>query len=174
MGQAVVTSAGVAEASLAAPAVPAPDFVAEYTYGLDAKSRVVLPAAFRSGFADGGYLTVWQGECLAAMPRAEWDAYIAHMKQQLAVAHVERPDAVLREIRRSAADFKLDIQGRLTLTEAQREAVGLGTEVRFIGQGARVELWPAAETEEQAAEREDHRGTISMLQLDYDVPRQGA
>ena len=172
MGQVTATH-GVTEAPLAAPVAPPPDFVSEYTYGLDAKSRVVMPAAFRGGFADGGFLAVWQGECLAAMPRAEWDAYIAHMKQQLAVAHVERPDAVLREIRRSASDLKLDIQGRLTLTEALRDAAGLGTEIRFVGQGARVELWPAEETDEQVAEREDHRGTIAMLQLDYDVPRQG-
>lgn len=174
MGQDLVTGTRVAEAPLAAPVAPSPDFVSEFTYGLDAKSRVVMPAAFRSGFADGGYLLVWQGECLAAMPRAEWDAYIARMRAQLAVAHVERPDAVLREIRRSAAAFTLDIQGRLTLSEAHRDAVGIGAEVRFLGQGARVELWPAEETEEQAAERDDHRGTIAMLQLDYDVPRQGA
>jgi MraZ protein len=152
---------------------PPADFVSEYTYGLDAKSRVVMPAAFRSGFAAGGYLVEWQGECLAAMPRPEWDAYIDRMKAQLAVAHVERPDAVLREIRRSATDFRLDIQGRLTLTEPLRAAVGIGDEVRFVGQGARVELWPATETADQLAEREDLRSTISMLQLDYDVPRQG-
>lgn len=174
MGQVGATDTGVADAFLVAPVAPPADFVAEYTYGLDAKSRVVMPAAFRSGFAHGGYLAVWQGECLAAMPRAEWDAYIARMKAQLAVAHVERPDAVLREIRRSAADFRLDIQGRMTLTESLRDAVGIGTEVRFVGQGARVELWPAEETDDQRAEREDLRGTIAMLQLDYDVPRLGS
>ncbi len=173
MGQDAAIVREVAESPLVAPAVPPPDFVSEFTYGIDAKSRVVMPAAFRTGFADGGYLFTWQGECLAAMPRPEWDAYIVHVTQQLAVAHVERPDAVLREIRRSATAFTLDIQGRLTLPEALRGAVGIEDEVRFLGQGARVELWPATETAEQAADRDDHRGTISMLQLDYDVPRMG-
>ena len=178
MGQVPTTEVGevgTAAAVAAPPAAPArPRFTWEYRNGVDAKSRVVMPAPYRSAFADGGYLTVWQDRCLAAMPVAEFDAYVAHLEQALAVSHEVEPDAILRELWRTTLDFRLDIQGRLSLAEPLREAVGLGGEIRFVGFGRRVELWPAEVTAEQEAERDDHRATISLLQSSYDVPRQGS
>lgn len=166
---------GVTDAS-AAPAIAAPRarFTWEYRNGVDAKSRVVMPAPYRAAFADGGYLTVWQGRCLAAMPVAEFDAYVTHLEGALAASHEVEPDAILRELWRTTLDFRLDIQGRLSLAEPLREAVGLGNEIRFVGFGRRVELWPAEVTAEQEAERDDHRATISLLQSSYDVPRMGS
>lgn len=178
MGQ--VPANDVAEATapgaLAAPAAPPsrPRFTWEYRNGVDAKSRAVLPAPYRSDFADGGYLTVWQGRCLAAMPVDEFDRYVDHLKGALAVSHEVEPDAILRELWRSTLDFRLDVQGRLSLPESLRGAVGIGSEVRFVGFGNRVELWPVEVTAAEEAEREDHRATISLLQSSYDVPRQGS
>ena len=169
-----VAEVGVTDAVPAPVAPPRPRFTWEYRNGVDTKSRVVMPAPYRSAFADGGYLTVWQGRCLAAMPVAEFDAYVAHLEGALAVSHEVEPDAILRELWRSTMDFRLDIQGRLSLAEPLREAVGLGGEIRFVGFGRRVELWPAEVTAEQEAERDDHRATISLLQSSYDVPRMGS
>jgi MraZ protein len=165
-----------ADSTLAAPPAtpPRPRFTWEYRNGVDAKARVVLPAPYRPAFADGGYLTVWQDRCLAAMPAAEFDAYVTHLEGALAVSHEVEPDAILRELWRTTLDFRLDIQGRLSLAEPLREAVGLGREIRFVGFGRRVELWPADVTAEQEAERDDHRATISLLQSSYDVPRMGS
>jgi MraZ protein len=178
MGQVPTSEVGEVgtAAAVAAPpaAATAPRFTWEYRNGVDAKSRVVMPAPYRPAFADGGFLTVWQGRCLAAMPVAEFDAYVAHLQGALAVSHEVEPDAILRELWRSTIDFRLDIQGRLSLAEPLREAVGLGTEIRFVGFGRRVELWPAEVTAEQEAERDDHWATISLLQSSYDVPRQGS
>ena len=178
MGQ--VPASAVEEASAssagAAPVAPPtrPRFTWEYRIGVDAKSRAVLPAPYRSDFAAGGYLTVWQGRCLAAMPVDEFDRYVEHLKGALAVSHEVEPDAILRELWRSTLDFRLDIQGSLSLPETLRGAVGIGSEVRFVGFGSRVELWPAEVTADEEVEREDHRATISLLQSSYDVPRQGS
>lgn len=178
MGQAPTNEvAEVGADSAVAPASPTasrPRFTWEYRNGVDAKSRVVLPAPYRPAFAEGGYLTVWQDRCLAAMPVAEFDAYVAHLEGALAGSHEVEPEAILRELWRTTLDFRLDIQGRLSLAEPLREAVGLGGEVRFVGFGRRVELWPAEVTAEQEAERDDHRATIALLQSSYDVPRQGS
>ena len=158
----------------AAPPASRPRFTWEYRNGVDAKSRVVLPAPYRPAFAEGGYLTVWQDRCLAAMPAAEFDAYVTHLEGALAGSHEVEPEAILRELWRTTLDFRLDIQGRLSLAEPLRQAVGLGGEIRFVGFGRRVELWPAEVTAEQEAERDDHRATISLLQSSYDVPRPGS
>jgi len=165
----------MAEVEAAVAAATAPErarFCFEYTNGVDAKSRVVMPASFRAPFEGGGLLTVWQGRCLAAMPRPEWDAYVDGMVLALGASHEEHPDEVLRELWRSTMEIKLDIQGRLALDAAVRASVGIGSEVRFVGFGRRVELWPAAVTAEQQADRDDRRATVSLLQGSYDVPRQ--
>lgn len=146
-------------------------FCFEYVNSIDAKSRVVLPAPFRPHFEGGGLLTVWQGRCLAAMPRDEWDAYVDRIVLALAASHEEHPDEVLREVWRSTVEVKLDVQGRLALDATLRNAVEIGSEVRFVGFGRRVELWPAATSAERHRDRDDHRATIALLQSSYDVPR---
>lgn len=146
-------------------------FCFEYVNTIDAKSRVVLPAAYRPHFEGGGLLTVWQGRCLAAMPRPEWDAYVDRIALALSAGHAEHPDEVLRELWRSTVDVRLDVQGRLALDAKLRAAVGIGTDVRFVGFGRRVELWPTSASAELQAERDDHRATIALLQASYDVPR---
>lgn len=170
----VVEVGAAGAAAVTTPPAPRARFTWEYRNGVDAKSRVVLPAPYRPAFAEGGYLTVWQDRCLAAMPAAEFDAYVTHLEGALAGSHEVEPEAILRELWRTTLDFRLDIQGRLSLAEPLRQAVGLGSEIRFVGFGRRVELWPAEVTAEQEAERDDHRATISLLQSSYDVPRPGS
>jgi len=157
------------------PAEPAPRFCGRYTNTVDAKSRVVLPASFRGPFlAGGGLLTVWQGQCLAAMAPTEFDRYAAHMARQLAAINEPHPDAILRALWGATSEFKLDVQGRLVLAEDLRSEVGIGTEVRFQGFGRRVELWPADASPADEAERADHLATIGMLQSSYDLPDLGS
>lgn len=176
MGQ--VEQSEVVAPSAPAPAVDAPtapSFCWEYRNGIDAKGRVVMPASYRQAFASaGGFLTVWQGRCLAAMPAEEFRGYVDHLTRQLAHSHEEAPGEVLRELWRSSVELKLDLQGRLSLPEALRAAAGIANEVRFVGNGRRVELWPADATADEDDERDDHRATIAMLQAGYDVPLHGS
>jgi len=174
MGQ-VDTDAEQGTGALVAPPVaPAPAFCWEYVNGIDAKARVVLPAPYRAGFADGGYLTVWQERCLAAMPTPEFHAYVDHIARQLGTGIEEDPGEVLRELWARSVELKLDVQGRLSLPDALRSHVGIGSEVRFVGFGRRVELWPAVVSAADEDERRDLRATIALLQADYDVPRHGS
>lgn len=171
MGPSTEQDAQTLAVATAEPATERARFCFEYVNTIDAKSRVVLPAAYRPHFEGGGLLTVWQGRCLAAMPRAEWDAYVDRMALALGASHAERPDEVLRELWRSTVDVRLDVQGRLALDANLRAAVGIDTDVRFVGFGRRVELWPTSARAEQQADRDDHRATIALLQASYDVPR---
>lgn len=161
------------EAQAALPVAPPALLCGEHRNGIDAKGRVVMPAPYRQAFAAGGFLTPWQGRCLAAMPRAEFRAYVDHITRQLALSHEEAPGEVLRELWRSSVELKLDIQGRLSLPEALRAVAGIGDEVVFVGNDRRVELWPADASPVEEEERADRRATIAMLQGEYDVPRLG-
>ncbi len=82
MGQASTEAEGSARRDEAPrPGPPAADeararLCGRFTNGIDAKSRVVMPAAFRAPFAPGGgMITPWRGSCLAAMAPREFDAY---------------------------------------------------------------------------------------------------
>lgn len=138
-----------------------------YTNAIDAKSRVVLPSAFRAAFAEGGFLTPWKGQCLAAMGPAEFDRYRGHVVRRLVDQGEGEVDAVLRTLWSSTVELRLDVQGRLVLPEEVRSQVGITDEVRFVGHGSRVELWPAAVTPEELDERADHLATLAVVQGTY-------
>lgn len=147
-----------------------PTFCAEHRNGIDAKSRVVMPAPYRPHFAAGGFLTVWEGRCLAAFPRGEWERYVAAIRRSLASSAEEQPTEILREMFRSTIEFKLDVQGRMVLDADTRARVGIGSEVRFVGFDRRVELWPVEVDLADEAEQVDRRETLSVLQRSYDLP----
>lgn len=138
-----------------------------YTNGIDSKSRVVMPAPFRTAFAAGGFVTPWRGTCLAAMGPDEFDRYRRHTAQQLAAAEETDIDGVLRTLWSSTVEIRLDPQGRLILPEEVRSQVGITDEVRFIGYGRRVELWPAGVTPDELDERADHLATLAVVQGTY-------
>lgn len=138
-----------------------------YTNGVDSKSRVVMPAPFRVAFAAGGFLTPWRGACLAAMGPAAFDRYRRHTARFLAEAGEPDIDGVLRTLWSSTVDVRLDVQGRLVLPEEVRSQVGITDEVRFVGYGDRVELWPGAVTPGELDERADHLATLATVQGAY-------
>lgn len=176
MGQALDTDGATdaetaaADAGARAPSALRPTFGFEHRNGIDSKSRVVLPSVYRGAFAEGGRLSLLNGRCLAAFPPQEFVRWENHVQAALASSAEDDPADILRELYRNTTDIKLDIQGRMVVPEVLRDLVGIGDEVRFVGCGRRVELWPAEESAERAAERADHRATIAMLSTSFDVP----
>lgn len=138
-----------------------------YTNAIDSKGRVVMPAPFRAAFATGGFLTPWRGACLAAMGPEAFDRYRRHTARSLAEAQEPDIDGILRTLWSSTVDLRLDLQGRLVLPEEVRSQVGITDEVRFVGYGDRVELWPAAVTPDELDERADHLATLATVQVAY-------
>ena len=81
-----------------------------------------LPAKFREAFVDGAWLTVGQDGCLFAFPRAEWE----RRSEEVASFPLSDSDgrAYARLFFGSSDEAKLDGQGRLTIPQRLREAVG--------------------------------------------------
>ncbi|WCO65229.1 division/cell wall cluster transcriptional repressor MraZ [Iamia majanohamensis] len=167
MGHASVETEGEARRDDGPAPAPPSRLCGRFTNGIDAKSRVVMPAAFRAPFAaDGGLITPWRGTCLAAMAPGEFDLYVARAAASLADAG-EDVDRHLSTLWSSTVTFGLDLQGRLVLPEEVRSQVGITDEVRFQGRGRRVELWPGAITAEELDERADHLVTLGVVQSAY-------
>lgn len=167
MGHASVETEGEARRDDGPVPAPPTRLCGRFTNGIDAKSRVVMPAAFRAPFAvDGGMITPWRGTCLAAMAPQEFDRYVARAAASLTAAG-EDVDGHLSTLWSSTVAFTLDLQGRLVLPEEVRSQVGITDEVRFQGRGRRVELWPGAVSAEELDERADHLATLGVVQRSY-------
>ena len=115
------------------------ELLGTHSYQLDPKGRVSLPARFREAFADGVWLTIGQDGCLYVFPRAEWE------RRSDEVASSPLSDADGRAYSRlffgSSDEAKLDGQGRVTIPQRLREAVGIGKEVVVLGVRDRMEIW---------------------------------
>ena len=115
------------------------ELLGTHSYQLDPKGRVSLPARFREAFAEGCWLTIGQDRCLYVFPRAEWE------RRSDEVTSSPLSDADGRAFSRlffgSSDEVTLDSQGRLTITQRLRDAVGIRKEVVVVGVMNRIEIW---------------------------------
>ena len=106
---------------------------------LDDKSRLTLPAKYRSELTDEVTVVCEQERCLAVYPKAVLDTMMEP---------INSAPSTLRDVREyqrwtqyRAEDATPDKQGRITLTAIQRTWAGLDRDVIVIGAGNRLEVW---------------------------------
>jgi len=117
-------------------------FKGTYRHKIDPKGRLPVPAAFRrlmtAAGADGLVVTLLD-QCLAAYPPEEW----ARLEAQFAALPAfSRPVKTLSRLLASrATDCALDVQGRILLPPALRQAARLTREAVVVGVLNRIEVW---------------------------------
>ena len=131
---------------------------------LDAKGRIILPARFREGLADGLVLTKGQERCLVVWPRAEFESYSEKLRANAQANAQVR--AMTRVFFSSAFDESLDAQGRLTVAPVLREYAGLDRDLTVVGADTRLEIWSSERWESYLAE---HEGDFADLDLEGGV-----
>jgi MraZ protein len=121
------------------------ELLGTHSYSLDPKGRVSLPARFREAFDEGLWLTVGQDRCLYCFPRAEWE----RRASEVGASPLSDTDgrAFARLFFASADEVRLDGQGRVTIPQRLREAVGIRKDVVVLGVRDRMEIWDRAEFE---------------------------
>lgn len=134
-------------------------FLGTHAPRLDDKARLVLPAKFREGFADGLVMAKGQDRSIVVWPAAEFAAHAERLNE------ASRSDAQVRAYRRvlfsGAFDDVPDKQGRVTVPAALREYAGLDREVVVVGNGTTVEIWAAPAWENYLNNQEDAYSDIS-------------
>ena len=115
------------------------ELLGTHSYQLDPKGRVSLPGRFREAFAEGLWLTIGQDGCLFCFPKAEWE------RRSDEVSSSPLSDADGRAYSRlffgSSDEAKLDGQGRVTIPQRLRDAVGINKDVVVLGVRDRIEIW---------------------------------
>ena len=125
----------------------------EYEHTIDEKSRLTLPAKFRSAFSDGIVLTRGMDGCLYAYTRGDWG--------RLVDSRLATLDPLSREGRQmqrfffsGASESELDRQGRVIVPNALAAHAGLARDVVVAGVHDHLEIWDRAKWRDQLKEVE--------------------
>ncbi len=114
-----------------------------YSYSIDHKGRVSLPAKYRknnsSALSDTYMITVGLEGCLAVYSIEQWENFIGKLKK----LHSNKKDVrrYLRIIFSNASESQLDKQGRMSIPQELLAEARIEKEVRIIKLPDRIELW---------------------------------
>jgi MraZ protein len=115
-------------------------FKGTYQHRIDPKGRLPIPAAFRRALGEApSVVATVLDQCLAVYPASEW----ARLEGQLAAlpAFSKQVKALTRLLTSRAVDCDIDVQGRILLPQALRQAAGLERDATVIGVLNRFEVW---------------------------------
>lgn len=124
------------------------NLLGEYPGTLDAKSRVLLPAALRKqlgGEEAKGFVINRDvySPCLVLYPQEEWNNTSAEVRR----LNRFDPDNAefIRRFMNGATPVELDGNGRLLIPKNLQVYAQMGKDVVFAGVGDRIEVWDEAE-----------------------------
>lgn len=115
----------------------------DYTHTIDAKGRVIIPSKFREILGDVFIITKGFDNSLTIYSIESWE----RLEETLAQMSMINSDArvVRRMIVGSASEVVPDKQGRIILTNSQREYAKIDKDVVFSGNLDHVEVWSKEE-----------------------------
>jgi MraZ protein len=126
-------------------------FLGSYTYQLDDKGRVSLPAAFRNVAPDQRFVLIQVSPpALSLYPETEW----VKVEERLSEMMRRQPEAraFLLNLLANAVEVSPDGQGRILIPAALRELARLNGQVQMIGAIDRIEIWNPAEFQQASAQ----------------------
>ncbi|MBR6530423.1 MAG: division/cell wall cluster transcriptional repressor MraZ [Clostridia bacterium] len=109
----------------------------EYSYALDAKGRVFLPARLREELTANVVLSKAVDPCINVYSREAFESFASRL---FALPEIEMRD-VRRFVFEAAQEVSPDAQGRVLLLPALREWAGLKKDVLILGVGDHAEIW---------------------------------
>lgn len=114
-------------------------FIGEYSYKVDEKGRLSVPAKFRDQLATGCILTRGLDKCLWLYTAEEWEK-VAGSVSELPITQKDAR-SFSRFILSGAMDLKLDRTGRINLPKYLADYAGIKNKVVVIGMHHRLEIW---------------------------------
>jgi MraZ protein len=133
-------------------------FIGDYTCKVDAKSRVMLPSAFKKQMpvaAQDKFVIkkdIYE-KCLVLYPMDEWERQNQLIRQNINPYNKEH-NQFLREFYKDTAEIELDTNNRFVIPARLLALVGTDkeTEVIMAGQMGKIEIWPKDKYEQASEE----------------------
>ncbi|MBC7224735.1 MAG: division/cell wall cluster transcriptional repressor MraZ [Anaerolineae bacterium] len=142
-------------------------FLGEFEHSVDEKGRLIIPAKFRSGLAEGMVITRGLDACLWVFPPEEW-APLAERISSLPVTNVSFRDFA-RLMFAGAAEVVPDAQGRVLIPAYLRRYAQLDGDVVIIGLNRRLEIWNRDRWYERMARVESDADGLAQHLADLNV-----
>ena len=118
-------------------------FKGSYTYAVDEKGRVNLPAKLRKYLSpesnDTFVVTRGFEKCVFVYPVDEWNRLEQNLRNLSSYDPEHR--RFIRTLLELASECQLDAQARLSIPQELREYASIGDDVRIIGTLDKIELW---------------------------------
>ena len=144
------------------------NLLGEYPSTLDAKSRVLLPAALKKqlgGEVAKGFVVNRDvfSQCLVLYPMDEWN------KTSADVRRLNRfdPDSVefIRRFLNGATPVELDANGRLLIPKQLMDYAKMGKDIVFSGMGDRIEVWDEAQHKRALGGKVDFKSLAAKVMV---------
>jgi len=114
-------------------------FLGEYTYSIDEKKRLAIPAKFRGSLGKRAVVTRGLDQCLFLYSFKEWEALAAKLsKLPLAQADAR---GFARLMLAGAMEADLDRLGRILVPDYLKEYASLQKKIVVTGMYNRIEIW---------------------------------
>lgn len=134
-------------------------FIGEYTYSIDEKKRLAIPAKFRQLLGKQAVITRGLDNCLFLYPSKEWKI----LAQKLSKLPLAQADArgFARLMLTGAMDAKLDNLGRVLIPDYLKDYAILKKKVVIAGVYNRIEIWDEKKWQEYKKRTEMAVGDIA-------------
>jgi MraZ protein len=143
-----------------------PQFSGEYEHTLDEKGRLIIPAKFRAGLAQGSFITRGMDGCLFIFPPNAWK----DLSEKVGNLPINEAHARLfSRMIFSGTECKLDRQGRILLPPSLREHAEIENEVVVIGVNSRLEIWSKKRWQEQTTRMEEESSSIGEQLTNFGI-----
>ena len=139
----------------------------EYHHNIDEKSRLIIPAKFRSELGERFVITKGLDKCLFVYSETEWNK----LMQKLSTLQFTRKNvrAFERSFIGSASLNEFDKQGRINITSPLVHYANIKKECVIIGVSERLEIWSKEEFESYMNDNEDNLEQITENIFDCDI-----
>jgi MraZ protein len=118
-------------------------FTGQYSFNIDSKNRINIPAPLRKQFSnkDKKTFVVTRGidSCAWIYPITEWKKIQSELQQLSSLSKTNR--IFLRNHLRHANILKYDSQGRFVLPQSLIEYASIKKEITIIGVLNKIEIW---------------------------------
>ena len=139
----------------------------EYHHNIDEKSRLIIPAKFRSELGERFVITKGLDKCLFVYSETEWNKLMQKVSSlQFTKKNVR---AFERTFIGGASLIEFDKQGRINITSPLVHYANIKKECVIIGVSERLEIWSKEEFESYMNDNEDNFEQITENIFDCDI-----
>jgi len=133
--------------------------IGEYTYKIDTKRRLAIPAKFRKLLGKRAVITRGLDNCLFLFPFKEWEK----LAKKLALLPLSQKDArgFSRIMLAGATDVTIDSLGRILVPDYLKKYASLKKTAVITGLSNRIEIWDESVWESYKKNTEKEAGNIA-------------